>query len=88
LLTELLSTILHAISRIQPSRKTGDESFRSGNGSAGFTLLNFWQWTASDLVSNSTRGVLAEFLVARALGVETGGHRWRWARNRAGAPEG
>ena len=38
----------------------------------GFTLLDFWQWTASDLVSNSTRGVLAEFLVARALGLDAG----------------
>jgi hypothetical protein len=28
--------------------------------------------TASDLVSNSTRGVLAEFIVARALGLDTG----------------
>src|SRR6185437_13199042 len=58
--------------RIQPKRKTGQESFRSGNSNAGFNLLDFWQWTASDLVSNSTRGVLAEFLVARALGVDTG----------------
>jgi hypothetical protein len=58
--------------RIKPTRKTGEESFRSGNGNVGFTLLHFWQWTASDLVSNSTRGVLAEFLVARALGVDTG----------------
>src|SRR6185437_3862550 len=57
--------------RIQPSRKTGQESFRSGNGNSGFTLLDFLQWTASDLVSNSTRGVLAEFLVARALAVDT-----------------
>lgn len=58
--------------RIQPTRKTGKESFGSGGGSAGFTLLDFWQWTASDLVSNSTRGVLAEFLVARALGLDAG----------------
>ena len=57
---------------IQPKRKMGEEPFRSGNGNAGFTLLDFWQWSASDLVSNSTRGVLAEFLVARALGVDTG----------------
>jgi hypothetical protein len=58
--------------RIKPRRKTGEERFRSGDGDAGFKLLDFWQWTTSDLVSNSTRGVLAEFLVARALGVDTG----------------
>ncbi len=32
-----------------------------------FDLLSFWQWSASDLLSNATRGVLAEYLVARAL---------------------
>jgi hypothetical protein len=32
-------------------------------------LLSFWRWAYSDLISNANRGVLAEFLVARALGV-------------------
>lgn len=31
-------------------------------------FLEFWQWSASDLVSNATRGVLAEYIVALALG--------------------
>lgn len=31
-------------------------------------MLSYWQWSASDLLSNATRGVLAEYLVARALG--------------------
>lgn len=35
-------------------------------------LLDFWRWSASDLVSNATRGILAEFIVAQALGLETG----------------
>lgn len=58
--------------RIQPKRKMGEEPFRSCNGTAGFTIRDFWQWSASDLVSNSTRGVLAEFLVVCALGLGTG----------------
>lgn len=32
------------------------------------TLLNFWQWMGSDLLSNSLRGAFAEYLVALAVG--------------------
>ena len=32
------------------------------------TVSEFWRWAFSDLRENITRGVLAEFLVARALG--------------------
>ena len=45
----------------------GDESFRAGRESVGATVLDFWRWSGSDLLSNAWRGVLAEFLVARAL---------------------
>ena len=34
------------------------------------TVLDFWRWSTSDLMSNATRGVLAEYLVAVALGVD------------------
>jgi hypothetical protein len=36
------------------------------------TVLAFWRWAASDLISNATRGRLAEYLVAYALGVADG----------------
>lgn len=35
----------------------------------GATVLDFWQWSGSNLLDNLQRGVLAEFLVGRALGV-------------------
>lgn len=35
-------------------------------------MLDFWRWSASDLVSNATRGILAEYIVAQALGLATG----------------
>jgi hypothetical protein len=38
----------------------------------GFTLIDFWRWSGSDLTNNAMRGVLAEFLVARALGCSLG----------------
>jgi hypothetical protein len=32
------------------------------------TVADFWRWAFSDLRDNTTRGVLAEFLVAKAVG--------------------
>ena len=52
---------------IDASRRRGTEPFRDSEESLGFDLLSFWQWSSSDLVSNATRGILAEYLVARAL---------------------
>jgi hypothetical protein len=54
------------------NRKKGSEPFRVGQTVLGFDLLSFWQWSASDLVSNALRGRLAEFLVAQALGIADG----------------
>jgi hypothetical protein len=50
-------------------KKTGEEKFSDSGRDLGLTLLDFWQWYASDLLTNSLRGVLAEFIVARALGI-------------------
>jgi hypothetical protein len=56
---------------IKMKRKTGDEVF-TGFGKGKLILKDFWQWSSSDLVSNATRGILAEFLVAHALGLNKG----------------
>jgi hypothetical protein len=42
----------------------GYESFIGMDG----TVLEFWQWAVSDLKTNTTRSMLAEFLVAKAVG--------------------
>jgi hypothetical protein len=44
--------------------KTGAERFHRGRIPLAIDLLAFWQWSASDLVSNALRGHLAEYLVA------------------------
>lgn len=49
--------------------KSGDEPFHAGGASIGPTLLDCWRWSHSDLLHNAWRGVLAEFLVAAALGL-------------------
>ena len=41
-------------------------------------MLDFGRWSSSDLVGNSLRGVLAEFLVGRALGVDPRNVRVEW----------
>ena len=53
-------------------RKTGHERFRDGKRERDFDLLDFWRWSVSDLVSNTWRGVVAEYIVAQALGVAQG----------------
>lgn len=59
------------------TRKTGDEPFHLDNDALEHRLLDFWRWAASDLVGNTARGILAEYIVAMALGV-AGGVRYSW----------
>jgi hypothetical protein len=58
--------------RLEVERRSGAEPFTSGGAPLGFDLLGFWQWASSDLASNILRGVLAEYLVAQALGTASG----------------
>jgi hypothetical protein len=53
--------------RIEAVTKTGDERFHVDRENLPLTLLEFWRWSGSDLLSNAQRGVLAEFLVGSAL---------------------
>ncbi|MBW2644002.1 MAG: hypothetical protein JRC89_11710 [Deltaproteobacteria bacterium] len=32
-------------------------------------LIDFWRWSASDLLSNATRGIFAELIIASAIGL-------------------
>ena len=59
-------------------RRTGEEPVRANGKPLPISLLDFWQWSTSDLVSNVTRGRLAEFIVAAALGVNVRGVRNEW----------
>jgi len=64
--------------------KTGDELL-SGTGK---TLLDFWRWNGSDLASNATRGLLAEFIVASALDIDPSIPREEWSAWDLTSPEG
>jgi hypothetical protein len=54
------------------TRRQGHESFNQSGGPLPFCVTDFWRWSCSDLMSNATRGILAEYLVAHDLGVATG----------------
>ncbi|GIV71209.1 hypothetical protein [Caldilinea sp.] len=76
------------LSRICPVRKSGNESLHLNGHPLGVTLLDFWRWSSSDLVSNTTRGVLAEFIVASALGIKLDSVRDEWGAFDLITPEG
>lgn len=59
--------------------KTGLEKFVNQDKQLQASLLDFWQWSSSDLLSNALRGVLAEFIVAMALGISIDKPREEWA---------
>lgn len=65
------------LGRIETVLKSGAEPLHANGSPLGVSLQQFWQWSGSDLISNSQRGILAEFLVALALGVD-GGVRTEW----------
>lgn len=50
----------------------GDEPFHDDGSPLPFTVSDFWRWGVADLAGNALRGIVAEFLVARALGVSSG----------------
>ncbi len=73
---------------IQATRRSGKETFHRDGIPLGFDLHDFWAWSVSDLVSNATRGRLAEYIVARGVGTSTAGVRNEWAAYDLVTPSG
>ena len=57
---------------IQVEPMKGVERFLQAGRDTPFDLAGFWKWSASDLLSNAQRGILAEYIVACDLGVADG----------------
>jgi hypothetical protein len=68
---------------IWPEPKTGDEKITG----TGKTVLDYWRWADSDLLSNTARSIFAEFLVAKALG-DPGAVRDAWPIHDVTMPAG
>ena len=60
---------LNGLGVVRAVPKRGNEPFQLDGKPMDFDLLAYWRWAASDLLNNTSRGNLAEFIVARALGV-------------------
>ena len=56
------------LSAIEFTRKTGKEMFLGSRTKR--TLLDFWKWAYSDLVGNTERGAIAEYIVAIACDID------------------
>lgn len=76
------------LTRLKTLPKTGDEIFHSAKVPLACSLKDFWIWSVSDLVSNATRGRLAEFIVARALDIPAGAVRDEWDAYDLKMPDG
>jgi hypothetical protein len=64
---------------INPKLANGKETLIIGGEKSGFTIHDFWAWAYSDCLNYTSRGVLAEFLVATALGLDIREPRKAWA---------
>jgi len=53
-------------------KKIGSEQFHTSDTYLGFDVLSFWSWAFSNLANNNLRGHLAEYLVAKDLGLAIG----------------
>lgn len=76
------------LERIYPTRRTGEEPIHASGQPLSLTLLDFWRWSTSNIVSNAMRGMLAEFIVASALGIDLDGVRDEWGAFDLTTPEG
>ena len=76
-----------ALDSVDISRKSGDESFHQNGEKFDFEIIDFWQWSASNLLNNTQRGILAEYLVAEATGAVQG-VRSNWKNFDLETPEG
>jgi hypothetical protein len=67
------------LSNLPAALKSGAEPLIDSHKSLGLSLVDFWRWSNSDLLSNAARGIFAEFLVAAALGIKIEKPREEWA---------
>ena len=64
--------------QIKTSTRSEYEELSNNGLPLGYNILNFWKWSMSDVLSNATRGLFAEFIVATAVGFEPSSVRDEW----------
>jgi hypothetical protein len=66
------------LKHIKATPKTGGETVSDNGVNTKYTLLDFWRWSVSDILSNATRGRFAEFVVGTAIGLDPKNLRDEW----------
>jgi len=69
---------MEKLKQIKATPKTGQETVSDNGVSTKYTLLDFWCWSVSDILSNATRGRFAEFIVGTAIGFDPKSLRDEW----------
>lgn len=64
--------------KLPSNRLSGKEPLTNHGTATPYSVLDFWRWSSSDLLGNTLRGVLAEYIVATAFDV-TRNSRIEWA---------
>lgn len=80
--------MVNDLGEIKATVKSGDEPLSFHGQNLKFTLLDFWRWSTSDILSNATRGRLAEFIVASATNIDINIVRDEWSPYDLVTPEG
>jgi hypothetical protein len=63
---------------IKTKPKKGDEALSCNGANTPHTLLDFWRWSTSNILSNATRGRFAEFIVSTAMEINPENIREEW----------
>jgi hypothetical protein len=66
------------LTSIKATVKSGSEELTFDDKTVGYSLLDFWKWSVSDILSNATRGRFAEFIVGTSLDLKIENIRNEW----------
>ena len=69
---------MNELKQIKADPKTGNEYLTDNGQKTNYNLSDFWRWSVSDILSNATRGRLAEFIVGTAIGLNPENLRDEW----------
>lgn len=69
---------MKGLKQIKAKSKSGHEALTDNGVDIKYTLLDFWHWSASDILSNATRGRFAEFIVGTGVGLNPENLRDEW----------
>jgi len=67
------------LKEIKTKIKTGDEKLIFKDKKLNYSILDFWRWSNSNILSNATRGKFAEFIVASALEINLQNSNDEWS---------